>query len=74
VQGQCDERGSDALNNRLARRRAASAKSFLLEHGVPAEQLTTIAIGKRDPVCTDHDEQCWQKNRRAHLVFASADE
>jgi outer membrane protein OmpA-like peptidoglycan-associated protein len=74
VQGQCDERGSDAVNNRLARRRAASAKNFLLEHGVSAEQLTATGIGKRDPVCTDHDEQCWQKNRRAHLVFASAEE
>ena len=35
--------------------------------GVPAERLATISYGQERPVCTDHDENCWQKNRRAHL-------
>ena len=38
--------------------------------GVPGDQLTVISFGKDKPVCTDHDEDCWQKNRRAHITQA----
>jgi len=44
---------------------------YLVEFGVPATQLTTISYGKERPQCTDHNEECWQKNRRVHL-FAAA--
>jgi len=27
-----------------------------------------VSGGKEHPVCTDHDESCWQKNRRAHIT------
>ena len=35
--------------------------------GVPADRLTKISYGKERPQCTDADEACYQKNRRAHL-------
>jgi peptidoglycan-associated lipoprotein len=38
--------------------------------GLPGDQLRTISYGKEHPVCNDHDEDCWQKNRRAHLTQA----
>ena len=43
----------------------------VIQIGVPAERLTTISYGQERPVCTDHDENCWQKNRRAHLSVAN---
>ena len=67
VEGHCDERGSAEYNLALGDRRATEAKDYLVEFGVPAAQLTTISYGKERPVCTEHDEDCWQKNRRAHL-------
>jgi peptidoglycan-associated lipoprotein len=27
-----------------------------------------ISFGKEKPVCEDHDEACWQRNRRIHIV------
>ena len=67
VEGNCDERGSAEYNLALGDRRAKAAQEFLVQIGVPAERLATISYGQERPVCTDHDENCWQKNRRAHL-------
>jgi len=67
VEGNCDERGSAEYNLALGDRRAKAAQEFLVQIGVPSERLTTISYGQERPVCTDHNENCWQKNRRAHL-------
>ena len=68
VEGNCDERGSAEYNLALGERRARAAKEFLTQIGVPDERLMTISYGQERPVCTDHNEECWQKNRRAHLT------
>src|ERR1035441_568646 len=67
IEGHCDERGSAEYNLALGDRRAAAAKEFLVQLGVPGDKLKTIRYGKEPPQCTDHDETCWQKNRRAHF-------
>jgi peptidoglycan-associated lipoprotein len=71
VEGNCDERGSPEYNLALGERRAKAAEEFLTQIGVPAERLTVISYGQERPVCSDHDENCWQKNRRAHLSVAN---
>jgi peptidoglycan-associated lipoprotein len=68
VEGNCDERGSAEYNLALGERRAQAAKEFLTQIGVPGERLMTISYGHERPTCTDHNEECWQKNRRAHLT------
>jgi peptidoglycan-associated lipoprotein len=67
IEGHCDDRGSAEYNLALGDRRAAAAKEFLVQLGVPGDKLKTISYGKERPQCTDHDETCWQKNRRAHF-------
>lgn len=67
VEGHCDERGSAEYNLALGDRRATAAKDFLVQLGVPADHLKTISYGKERPQCTEATEECWQKNRRAHL-------
>jgi peptidoglycan-associated lipoprotein len=67
VEGHCDERGSAEYNLGLGDRRASSAKDLLVQMGVPAARLRTISYGKERPQCTEADEACYQKNRRAHL-------
>jgi peptidoglycan-associated lipoprotein len=67
IEGNCDERGSPEYNLALGDRRAKAAEEFLVQIGVPASRLAIISYGQERPVCTDHDENCWQKNRRAHL-------
>lgn len=68
IEGHCDERGSDEYNLALGDARARNARDFLSQLGIPAEQLTLVSMGKEKPQCTEHDESCWQKNRRAHIV------
>ncbi|MEO8028910.1 MAG: OmpA family protein [Bryobacteraceae bacterium] len=70
IEGHCDERGSAEYNLGLGDRRATAAKEFLVQLGVPADRLKTISYGKERPQCTDANEACYQKNRRAHLTAA----
>jgi peptidoglycan-associated lipoprotein len=68
VEGYCDERGSAEYNLALGDRRAAAAKEYLVSMGIPGDQLILTSLGKEQQVCNDHTEECWQKNRRAHIV------
>lgn len=67
MEGHCDERGSAEYNLGLGDRRAAAAKEFLVQLGVSTDRLKTISYGKERPSCTESNEECWQKNRRAHF-------
>jgi peptidoglycan-associated lipoprotein len=67
VEGHCDERGSAEYNLALGDRRASAAKDMLVQLGVPGDRIRTISYGKERPQCTEATEDCWQKNRRAHL-------
>jgi peptidoglycan-associated lipoprotein len=72
VEGYADERGSDEYNLALGDARAKQTKEYLSDLGLPGNQLATISYGKDKPVCTEHDEACWQKNRRTHITQAQA--
>ncbi|MCX6623488.1 MAG: peptidoglycan-associated lipoprotein Pal [Acidobacteria bacterium] len=67
IEGHCDERGSAEYNLALGDRRAQATKSFLVQLGVSADRLKTVSYGKERPQCTESNEGCWQKNRRAHF-------
>ena len=68
IEGHCDERGSAEYNMALGEKRAESAKDYLVQVGIPGDQLAVVSYGKEKPVCDTHDEGCWQKNRRIHIV------
>jgi len=68
IEGHCDERGSAEYNLGLGDRRANAAKEFLVTLGVDAGRLSVISYGKERPQCTEGNEQCWQRNRRAHFL------
>ena len=68
IEGHCDERGSTEYNIGLGERRAQAAKNYLISLGIPTDRMDTVSWGKERPFCTEHDEACWQQNRRAHFV------
>jgi len=72
VEGFADERGSDEYNLALGDARAKQTKEYLSNLGLPGNQLAIISYGKDKPVCTEHDEECWQRNRRTHITQAQA--
>lgn len=71
IGGYCDQRGSEEYNLGLGQRRAESAKQFMVNLGVPADNLASVSYGKDRPFCTDATEECYQKNRRAHLEIVN---
>jgi peptidoglycan-associated lipoprotein len=71
VEGHCDERGTVEYNLALGDRRARAAFDYLVSLGVAADRLKTVSYGKEVPVCTQSNEECWQKNRRAKFTITA---
>ena len=47
---------------------AAPPPNYLIRQGVRENRITLISYGKERPMCSEHDEDCWAKNRRAHFL------
>ncbi len=71
IEGHCDERGTAQYNLALGDRRANAAKDYLASLGVDASRIKTVSYGKERPFATGHDEDSWQKDRRAHFVVTA---
>ena len=69
IEGHCDARGTNEYNLALGDRRADSSKAFLVDLGIPTSRLTTISYGEERPGCTQQNEDCWGKNRRANFII-----
>jgi peptidoglycan-associated lipoprotein len=72
IEGHCDERGTNEYNMGLGAKRAQAARDYLVSLGISAQRLSTVSYGEEIPVCTEHAESCWEKNRRDRFVIASA--
>ena len=72
IEGHCDERGTAEYNMALGAKRAQAAMDYLSTLGVAANRLSTISYGEEIPVCKEHNEECWAKNRRARFVTSAA--
>jgi peptidoglycan-associated lipoprotein len=68
IEGHCDERGTDEYNLALGDRRAKAAMNYLVAQGIAENRITVISYGKERPLCNEHNEACWAKNRRAHFL------
>lgn len=69
IEGHCDERGTNEYNLALGEKRAKSTQSYLSSLGVLPSRMMILTYGEEKSLCTEQDEACWQKNRRAHFVL-----
>lgn len=67
LEGRGDEMGTSAYNLVLGERRAKAVRSYLKQLGLGIDVRTT-SYGKDRPLCFEHQEICWQKNRSVHFV------
>jgi peptidoglycan-associated lipoprotein len=72
VEGHCDERGTTEYNLALGAKRAQAARDYLVALGVAADRFSTMSYGSEAAACRDHNEQCWQRNRRDRFVALTA--
>ncbi|MEM6794550.1 MAG: OmpA family protein [Acidobacteriota bacterium] len=70
LEGHCDERGTNEYNLALGESRATTALDYLASLGVSQNRFRVISYGEERPFCTESNEGCWQKNRRARFVIS----
>lgn len=68
IEGHADERGTVEYNLALSDKRARLAYDYLVSVGVSPSRIKAVAYGKEIPVCSESNEDCWQRNRRAHFT------
>lgn len=71
VLGHTDAVGTDAYNINLSARRAANVMRELVRRGVRADQLSEVAIGKRQPIAPNDTEAGRARNRRVEFLVSS---
>jgi peptidoglycan-associated lipoprotein len=72
IEGHCDERGTTEYNMALGAKRAQAAKDYLGSLGIQSQRVSTVSYGEELPVCRDHTDQCYEKNRHDRFVVTNA--
>ena len=69
IVGHTDSVGTDAYNNSLSTRRAASAAAYLVSRGVAVTRLRSTGRGETEPVALNESEAGRRKNRRVEVAI-----
>ena len=78
VRGYTDRLGAAAHNATLSRQRAETVRGMLIQQGVPAESISAVGMGSREPVsrcgnqARDALVRCLQPDRRVEIVVYAA--
>jgi outer membrane protein OmpA-like peptidoglycan-associated protein len=70
VEGHTDNTGSDELNQKLSEQRADAVRTYLIEQGLPSENLTAKGFGKTMPAADNSTAAGRQKNRRVEIIVS----
>jgi len=70
IQGSADERGSREYNVALGQRRSDNVKKVLMLLGAREAQVESVSLGEEKPACSEHNEECWAKNRRGEMLYS----
>ena len=68
LEGWTDSIGSDAYNKKLSQNRANAVKTYLVEQGVPASNITAVGMGKSFKFDNATEEGRYL-NRRVEFIF-----
>lgn len=69
VAGFTDSTGSEAYNQGLSEKRAASVAGYLRSQRVAAERLKSIGLGEAHPIASNDTESGRARNRRVELTI-----
>lgn len=67
VKGYTDSQGSDSVNKTLSEKRAMAVREYLAKGGVPNDTLSTLGMGKENPVADNKTADGRSKNRRVEI-------
>lgn len=67
VEGNTDDRGSRAYNQKLSEDRANSVRVYLLQKGMDNNRVKSKGFGEDRPLVPNNSEENWAKNRRVDI-------
>ena len=70
IEGFTDNVGSDDFNQRLSEKRAATVRDYLVQQGVPMDNVAALGMGKSNPVASNSTAAGRQQNRRVDLIVS----
>lgn len=73
VAGHTDNTGPDRINRQLSQARADAARNYLIDLGVPAENIEAIGFGSEMPVATNDTPAGRTANRRIEVEVRARD-
>ncbi len=73
IVGYTDSTGSEAYNKQLSMRRAIAVKNYLLDHGVPANVMSTLGMGEANPVASNATAAGRARNRRVEITIKGSE-
>jgi len=68
IVGHTDSKGSDAYNQALSERRAASVREYLAAQGLDGSKISTSGRGESEPAATNDTAEGRQQNRRVSIT------
>jgi len=68
IEGNADERGGETYNFVLAKKRACTARDYLIDLDVHPRQVSCESNGSAKPVVPGSGEENWKLNRRNDVV------
>jgi peptidoglycan-associated lipoprotein len=69
LEGNADERGSDAYNYALGERRAQAARDYLVANGISATRITSVSYGKTQPIESGRSAESLARNRNVRVIL-----
>jgi outer membrane protein OmpA-like peptidoglycan-associated protein len=70
VDGYTDSVGTDDYNLKLSDERAGAVQSYLVQQGLPQDNVSAKGFGKENPVASNSTSSGRQLNRRVELVVS----
>lgn len=67
--GHTDSMGSEAYNMKLSQKRADAVKAMIVENGIEADRISTVAKGESEPVATNKTREGRAQNRRIEAAL-----
>lgn len=69
VEGYTDNIGTEAYNQKLSERRAASVKAYLVKKGIAADRINATGFGEAKPVASNKTRDGRAQNRRVEVRY-----
>lgn len=70
IEGHTDSIGSDEYNQELSEKRAESVRGYLVSQGVKPDEVSSVGLGKANPVADNGTASGRKLNRRVEMIVS----